>query len=657
MHKTSLLPLLTFLFASFPCLSQDTAIVNLEKRIEANKNDSVKVMMFLGAAWEHKYSHPRKAHQFVDRAIALSRDVNDPKLTASGYYYKSIIYYLTTKYDSALYWTSKAEPYYQQLNDHYGFASLCNLRGLIDEKIGDYEKAIEDYQQSLVHAGKTDNLYGQSNPLHNIGLLYNKTSDYKQALQYFLKALKVREQINDSILIAQSYQTIGLTYAHLGDTVKSIDWQNKAADFFKEEEDWYDLAIVYSNLGMIYSRLDDYTKSERLLKEAYTLNRQIENKEGEAQVLINLAELHNRKKDYRTAAYYGSRAVHLTDSLKLLPELKLAYEAVAFAQEGLHDFREGFYTQYKLRALADTLLNEEKVRNLNMLETRYQVREKEQQITLQQAQLLQQETELKYNYIFSFALLLLLLLLAVLFLFFRSQQKRRQEILKQQHELSLRETYITATLQSQENERKRVALDLHDGMGQLISSLQITVSNIHGNMATEERLDIVTKAETVLREMHREIRSIAFNLMPQTLIQYGLVPALKEMATRINGLSTTMVSVSSFDTPDRLTEVQEISVYRILQEWTNNVLKYASASRIEIQLVGHEDEITVTVEDDGKGFDVADLEKGAGHGWRNIQSRLNLIKGTMNLDSRPGRKGTMLVMSLPVMKQEAAVQV
>src|SRR5690606_12934662 len=147
--------LLILLFCSVICFSQDTTIVNLEKRIEAIENDSVKVLRLLSAAWEHKYSYPRKAHQFIDRAIALSAEVDDPKLTASSYYYKSILYYLTTKYDSALYWSSKAEPFYHQLDDHYGIASLYNLRGLIDEKIGDYETAIEDYQQSLVHANKT----------------------------------------------------------------------------------------------------------------------------------------------------------------------------------------------------------------------------------------------------------------------------------------------------------------------------------------------------------------------------------------------------------------------------------------------------------------------------------------------------------------------
>src|SRR5690606_12602139 len=110
----------------------------------------------------------------------------------------------------------------------------------------------------------------------------------------------------------------------------------------------------------------------------------------------------------------------------------------------------------------------------------------------------------------------------------------KQQIAATEKELAIRETFIDATLQSQENERKRFAQDLHDGMGQLISSLRLMVSRLDKNATIEERLSIAERSESILNNMHTEIRSIAFNLMPQTLIQHGLVPALQEMALRLN---------------------------------------------------------------------------------------------------------------------------
>jgi len=136
--------------------------------------------------------------------------------------------------------------------------------------------------------------------------------------------------------------------------------------------------------------------------------------------------------------------------------------------------------------------------------------------------------------------------------------------------------------------------------------------------------------------------------MPQTLIQHGLLPALQEMALRVNQTGKISIHVNGYDIPERLNEVHEISLYRIIQEWTNNVIKYANASIVEIQLIRHEEEINITIEDNGSGFDTTKLELSKGNGWKNIKSRINLIKGDLDIDSAPQRKGTSLMIRIPV---------
>jgi len=185
-------------------------------------------------------------------------------------------------------------------------------------------------------------------------------------------------------------------------------------------------------------------------------------------------------------------------------------------------------------------------------------------------------------------------------------------------------------------------------MGQLILSLRMIISSIESQPTLEGKLQLVGKSEHILDEMHKEIRSVAFNLMPQTLIKEGLVPALTEMARRVSESGKLQMRVKDFNLPDRLGELQEISLYRVVQEWTNNSIKYSNATKIEVQMVGADDEITLTIEDDGDGFEPAVLENGAGNGWKNIQSRLNLVKASVFVDSLPGRKGTTLVVQIPV---------
>ncbi|HEY0770739.1 MAG TPA: histidine kinase, partial [Sphingobacteriaceae bacterium] len=204
----------------------------------------------------------------------------------------------------------------------------------------------------------------------------------------------------------------------------------------------------------------------------------------------------------------------------------------------------------------------------------------------------------------------------------------------------------------QENERRRFAQDLHDGMGQLISALRLTIHSLdsQGGQAAASHF---SKAETLLNDMHQEIRSIAFNLMPQTLVKNGVIPALKEVINRLSS-SNIHINISSFEVPDRLDHLKEIALYRILQEWLNNIIKYSNARNIEIQFVGHAGEVNVVIEDDGDGFDQRLLQDNAGHGWKNIQSRISFLQASLYLDSQPGRKGTSLTINIPLNEPVAA---
>jgi two-component system, NarL family, sensor kinase len=147
--------------------------------------------------------------------------------------------------------------------------------------------------------------------------------------------------------------------------------------------------------------------------------------------------------------------------------------------------------------------------------------------------------------------------------------------------------------------------------------------------------------------MNAEIRNIAFNLMPQALMKDGLEPALQQFAGRINRAGGPQVSVQAFDVVEKMTTEIKIALYRICQEWVNNVLKYSGSTTISIQLVQHPDELVITIEDNGKGFDKHLLTQSQGNGWKNINSRLALIKGNIEIDSQPNRGGTTVVVSVP----------
>jgi two-component system NarL family sensor kinase len=362
--------------------------------------------------------------------------------------------------------------------------------------------------------------------------------------------------------------------------------------------------------------------------------------------LYTLSSMYQKTGEFAKGVQTGLEALAVAKQHHLMLKFENTYQVLAMNYEGLRNYQKASEYYQLWAAAKDSVYQRANSQAIADMETKYETEKKETQIALQDATIIMQETKIERNYILITALAIGVALVVVILFLIRSRLRRKQEVLRKEYELSVQETFISATLQSQENERKRFAQDLHDGMGQLISALRfIILGQTNGKAATTD--DRLAKADFLLNDMHREIRDVAFGLMPQVLIKQGLVPAIHEMAGRINSTGQVKVAVKTFDMPDRLTELQEISIYRIIQEWVNNVMKYAGATSVEIQLVTHENEITLTIEDNGNGFDRTTLDYSVGNGWKNINSRLHIMKGTVDVDTQIGRKGTTLVVIVP----------
>ena len=251
------------------------------------------------------------------------------------------------------------------------------------------------------------------------------------------------------------------------------------------------------------------------------------------------------------------------------------------------------------------------------------------------------------NTLLILGLMLILFLLLLVFILWRRQSSISQQKVLSEQKTRLREAQIQAVISSEEKERKRFASDLHDSMGQLVSALSINIQGLK-NASNDPlvRNEIVDNSTVLLHDIQREIRNIAFNLMPQVLTKEGLIPALEELCVRISKSNQVSASIQTFGMNARLIEVFEVSLYRILQEWISNVLKYSDATEILIQFTSHHNEIIITVEDDGSGFDLSTFENSKGNGWRNITTRLNLIKGKLDIDTQAGRKNTTITISI-----------
>jgi signal transduction histidine kinase len=211
--------------------------------------------------------------------------------------------------------------------------------------------------------------------------------------------------------------------------------------------------------------------------------------------------------------------------------------------------------------------------------------------------------------------------------------------------IQLQKERILAEIVMQENERKRIANDLHDSLGPLLSTVKLNINSI--TVAGEEEKEIIEKAGKHLDTIIKTIRQISNNLLPNTLDRKGLKEAIREFAHQVtykNGLKI------EIQTEDKLLleKDKQIHVFRILQEIIHNTIKHAKAKRLKIALESREDSVFIHTIDDGVGFHLAKSKGDAtGLGLKSIETRVEILRGSLSIETRPGL-GTIYFIQIPL---------
>ena len=209
--------------------------------------------------------------------------------------------------------------------------------------------------------------------------------------------------------------------------------------------------------------------------------------------------------------------------------------------------------------------------------------------------------------------------------------------------------FLNTIIQTEEKERKRFAKDLHDGLGPLLSSVKMSVSSLAQMKHDEASREIVDNTELVINEAIKSLKEISDNLSPHILNNFGLVRALNNFANKINITKTIRINLITELKEERFDASVEVVLYRVICELINNTIKHAHAKKINISLtITDNDYLTIIYSDDGKGFDVSKIieqQGGSGMGFSNIYSRINSLKGEINIESE-NKKGTLVTIKV-----------
>lgn len=527
-----------------------------------------------------------------------------------------VITFLSSDYRNVLPKFYRSLHLFDSLQNKEGIAAVNNEMAVFYHKQGDMERSITCLDAAEEAARSVNDLKGLSTTLGHRGAWLSMEGKFREARPYFEEVLNIRKETKDSVGLGYVYLDFAEMALHEGDLNLSLKNIDLSTDIRERIGDTQGVIVNLVNKGETYFNAGMY-------KEALPL------------FLLGLSE--GKKIGYtdlvrHTNGYVAETYLHLND-------YRNAYR---YQQEG-----------YKLK---DSLFNIERTKVIQDMEAKYETEKKNQTIVM-----LDQENKLKqatidFNYLLIAGLLIGVGLLGLVFVLWRKRNLQRQEAIIQEQKIRLREAQINAVIESQEQERRRFASDLHDGMGQLISALQMNISSLRLQTSFEKRDQLFESSEQLLNEAHDEIRNIAFNLMPPVLVKEGLVPAVQELTRKINKASRIKADLSVFDLTARLPQVTEISLYRVIQEFLSNIIKYSNAEKVTISFTGYEKELVLTIDDDGEGYDLkAFQESREGNGWRNVNSRINLIKGSIEIDTMRRRKNNTVIITIPVQGAEHSI--
>ncbi|MEO0895792.1 MAG: sensor histidine kinase [Bacteroidota bacterium] len=490
---------------------------------------------------------------------------------------------------------------------------------------------------------------------------YVNQEDWPKAMLYSQRALKMLEFQQFPHARASNFYINGLARYHSGESTQALVQLDRALSIYDEVGELRDEKVRIQLLkAEILTEDASYDKALGLLKEVLKKKETYSTKPDMLEVNLTMARVYLQKGQNKQAISHLKKARDLSYELKSPRSLERTLDLLsrAYAREG--SYKMAYQWQEEQGKLRDSLFNADRAMIVSELEARYTSEQKDRQNAELKAEVNSRNYELEKNkstilqktqqiYLLIGGLLLLSLLL---FLITYRQRQRKKLMQERLHTLEkeIETQNLRAVLQGEEKERQRVGRELHDGLGALLASIKALFQTLEVEFPGANSSKHYQKADELLDHACQEVRSISHNMVSTSLQEYGLEQAIYSLAQLTQNNHHLQVEPILFGNMDSAAEEVQISIYRMVQELLRNIVKHAEAKEVLIQVSAEEDQILVTVEDDGKGFDATEvLNKGIG--LQNIKTRIDYLKGNMEIDSQKG-VGTTVLLEIPLPQEK-----
>ncbi|MDQ2795243.1 MAG: tetratricopeptide repeat protein [Bacteroidota bacterium] len=522
-------------------------------------------------------------------------------------------------------------------------AAIANNRGTVADRQGQYAVAVRNYLRAATYLAPLPEAGCTLLTVYaNLGNSLLTANQPAQAARYWRLAAALAPQtgpVPELLPVYLQLARLHLQQAHPDSAERVLRTARPllaAGQLYADE--------YYGTLGQYYRSTRQPTAARRAFGQAVAYAQRKGAAGYEAKLLFELGQLARQAGDLPAARASLERSLALTEQLGDSRQLIDNLEGLARLAEQGGQWAEALRYYRRSHELRDSLAGTAVRAQVAQLETRYRTRQQAGQLrALRQTQATEQLVLRQQRRLNAVYLVLLLALvaaggLATALLRYRQRQAARQ---REQEKALLT---AQAVLQGQEEERRRLARDLHDGLGGMLSTVKYYLAAARSRAALpEEASTLVSQSIEHLDSSIGELRRVARNLMPEALLAFGLAQALQDLCATTQQAGNLHVQLHLHGLETRLPQTLEVELYRLVQELLNNVLKHAQAQEVLVQLMRHGPELHLVVEDDGRGFDPSVV--GTGVGLRSVQARARYLGGTLEVQSAPGQ-GTSFSLEL-----------
>ncbi|MDV7139734.1 sensor histidine kinase [Maribacter sp. TH_r10] len=641
------------LFISLTGMSQtgrETRIDSLESALRTAAHDTTRVNILSELARSYGGIDSLKCFENGFKAIALSKKINylkgaaDSHINLAGGYLDYFDVENAKKYfkigndfaDKLIAKDSSAQNMKIWLRGQYNLGVAYGYEGNVEKEIAYVSKTIPIAQKM------GDKMF-VANGNTNLAIKYNNMSRFDKAYEMFkISQEQFKEIGNPEDIIYHS-----LSFATSLAQMDSLDRMKSVLDIAKTNLDKipnsFYVGLYYGELGFYYGRSGEFDKALKALDRSSEYYKDHKSNYYFKLLYQRYADIYDKMGNFKEAKAYTLKYINFSDNEHSVNDKIGSYYKLAKYEAGLNDYQQAYsYLKGYVTAL-DSVRASELENDMQELEIQYKTATKEKEILALKNEknetALALEKKKSQNYMLWAIASVLALILFIGYYGYNSQlRKARKKEQKRETEVSLlkqeqQKQLFLAMIEGQENERKRLAIDLHDGLGGRLSGISLNLSKLNKDEPKEYPKAKLKKVMKDLDDSLTELRTIARNMMPETLIKFGLKAALKDYCSSRTG-NDTKVTLQFYGTEKGIDLNQQVTMYRIMQELINNAIKHAKASEILVQFIRDNNKVDITVEDNGIGFENEDRSsKVKGMGISNLKTRVAYLNGKLEFHS------------------------